>query len=158
MHRYLIAAALVALALPALASAKGPVSAFISGPGLDGMLSIKGDGEAPGTALGRLASASGFFPQMFGQSPDPTLATRPAGTLGVRYTVVYVVPGPDGSRSRVVQFIYPFAKPVVLTYMKPGQRFWGGEKAHGGWYRASAALKKTLIRAGLPARAPSLAA
>ena len=150
MRRYLIAAALIALALPALAVAKGPASASISGPGLDRALAVTGDGEAPGTALGTLASAGGFFPQMFGQSPDPTLAARPRGTLGVRYKVVYVVPGPNDIRSRVVQYIYPYATPVPLTYMKPGQRFWDGENAHGGWYRASAGLKRMLIRAGLP--------
>jgi hypothetical protein len=155
MRRYVIAAALVALALPAVAAAKGPVSASISGPALERTLAITGDGEGPGTALGTLADASGYFAQMFGQSPDPTLATRPSGRLGLRYTVVYVVPGPNNMRSRVVQYIYPYAKPVALTYMKPGQRFWDSERAHGGWYRASAGLKKVLVRAGLPARAPA---
>jgi hypothetical protein len=156
MRRYLIAAALVVgLALPALAGAKGPVSAFISGPGLDRALAIRGEGEGPGTSLGTLATASGFFAQMFGQSPDPTLASRPSGTLGPRYRAVYIVPGPNDIRSRVVQYIYPYAKPVALTYLKPGQRFWDGRKAHGGWYRASAVLKRVLVRAGLPAKATS---
>jgi len=156
MRRYLIAAALVALALPAVAAAKGPVSASMSGPGLEGgTLEFRGDGEGPGTALGTLASSGGFFAQMFGQSPDPTLATRPTGTLGVRYTVVYVVPGPNGVRSRVVQSVYPYAKPVPLTFIKPGQRFWGTERAHGGWFRASPGFKKMLVRVGLPARAPA---
>jgi hypothetical protein len=153
MRRYVIAAALVALVLPAVAAAKGPVSASISGPALERSLTIRGDGEGPGTALGTLANASGFFAQMFGQSPDPTLATRPGGTLGPRYRVVYVVPGPNDIQSRVVQYVYPYAKPVALTYMKPGQRFWDSESAHGGWYRASTGLKKMLVRAGLPAKA-----
>jgi hypothetical protein len=48
--------------------------------------------------------------------------------------------------------VYPYAKPAPLTYMKPGQRFWNTEQAHGGWFRATAALKKVLVRAGLPAR------
>ncbi|SRR6266568_2317947 len=155
MRRYVIAATLVALALPALAAAKGPVSASISGPGLEHALAIKGDGEGPGTSLGALATASGFVAQMFGQSPDPTLASRPSGTLGSRYTTVYVVPGPNDIQSRVVQYLYPYAKPLALTYLKPGQRFWNGRKAHGGWYRASPALKRVLVRVGLPAKAPS---
>ena len=155
MRRYFIAAALVALALPAVAAAKGPVSASISGPALERSLAIRGDGEGPGTALGTLADASGYFAQMFGQSPDPTLASRPSGRLGLRYTVVYVVPGPNNIRSRVVQYIYPYAKPVALTYMKPGQTFWDGKRTHGGWYRASSGLKRMLIRAGLPAKAPA---
>ena len=153
MRRYFIAAALVALVLPAAAVAKGPVSASISGPALERSLTIRGDGEGPGTALGALADASGFFAQMFGQSPDPTLATRPGGTLGPRYRVVYVVPGPNNIQSRVVQYLYPYAKPVALTYMKPGQAFWDSESAHGGWYRASTGLKKMLVRAGLPVKA-----
>jgi hypothetical protein len=154
MRRYLIAAALVALALPALASAKGPASAAISGPGLERALAIAGDGEGPG-ALGTLTNASGYFAQMFVQTPDPTIARRPAGPLGLRYTVVYVVPGPNSIQSRVVQYVYPYAKPTPLTYMKPGQRFWDGQQVHGGWYRAKLALKRALVRAGLPATPPS---
>jgi hypothetical protein len=154
MRRYVVAAAVVALVLPAVAAAKGPVSVTISGPGLDRSLAIAGDGEGPGTALGTLAAASGYFPQMFGQSPDPTLASRPKATLGPRYRAVYLVPGPNDVQSRVVQLIYPYAKPVALTFMKPGQRFWEGRRAHGGWYRASARLKAVLVRAGLPATRP----
>jgi hypothetical protein len=155
MRIYLVAAALVALLLPALASAKGPASASISGPGLSRALAVRGDGETPGTALGTIATASGFYAQMFGQTPDPTLKTRPVGTLGPRYTAVYLVPGPNDIQSRVVQHVYPYAKPVALTYLKPGQPFWGDQKAHGGWYRAAPALKRTLVRMGLPARAPA---
>jgi hypothetical protein len=154
MRWYLIAAALLGLALPAVGLAKGAESASISGPGLSHALVITGNGEGPGTALGTLSDASGFFAQMFGQAPDPTLSSRPSGRLGLRYTAVYVVPGPNDRRSRVVQFIYPFAKPVALTYLKPGQRFWNGKKAHGGWYRAGPALKRVLVRAGLPAAPP----
>jgi hypothetical protein len=155
MRKYLVAAALVALALPTLAAAKGPVSASISGPGLDGPLVVGGNGETPGTALGTLANASGFFPQMFGQTPDPTLASRPSRALGLRYKVVYIVPGPNDTQSRVVQLVYPYAKPVAVTYMKPGQPFWDVERTHGGWYRARSGLKRMLIRAGLPATASS---
>ena len=39
--------------------------------------------------------------------------------------MVYVVPGPNNTESRVTQFVYPYAKPVALTYMRPGQVFWG---------------------------------
>jgi hypothetical protein len=156
MRRYLAAAALVALVLPALAVAKGPASASISGPGLDRSLAVRGDGETPGNPLGTLAMAGGFFAQMFGQTPDPTLKLRPAGKLGPRYTVVYVVPGPNNIQSRVVQYVYPYAKPVPVTYLKPGQAFWGTKKAHGGWFRAAPALKRTLVRMGLPATAPTI--
>jgi hypothetical protein len=156
MRTYVIGALIVvALALPALALAKGPSSASISGPGLNGPIAIRGDGEMAGNRLGTLANASGFFAQMFGQTPDPTLASRPAGTLGPRYTAVYVVPGPNDIQSRVVQRIYPYAKPVALTFLKPGQTFGLGGRAHGGWFRAAPALKRMLVRAGLPPRPPS---
>jgi len=154
MRRYLVAATLVALVVPALAVAKGPASASISGPGLERALAIEGDGEGPG-ALGSLATASGFFAQMYVQTPDPTVARRPATRLGPRYVVVYLVPGPNDIQSHVVQYVYPYAKPTPVTYMKPGQRFWGARQAHGGWYRAGPALKRVLVRAGLPATAPS---
>jgi hypothetical protein len=153
MKRYLVVAAALAaaLVLPAVASAKGPASATITGPGLDRQLAIRGQGEGgSGTPLGSLVDLGGFFAQMYGQTPDPTLVTRPAGTLGPRYKVVYVVPGPNAIQSRVVQFAYPFAKPAPLTYMKPGQAFWGTKQTHGGWFTAPADLKNVLVRAGVP--------
>lgn len=156
MRRYLVAAAtlVVAVMLPSLAAAKGPASASISGPGLDGPLAIGGDGEGPGTPLGTLVDASGFFPQMYGQSPTPTLRRQPKGTRGPRYGVVYVVPGPNGISSRVVQQVYPYAEPTPLSYMRRGQSFWGSRKTLGGWFRASGDLKTLLVRVGLPATAP----
>jgi len=156
MRRCLVVAAVAAaaLVLSAAAAAKGPTGALLSGPGLEGAVQITGQGEGgAGTPLGTLVDSGGFFAQVFGQAPDPTMRTRPSGTLGPRYKVVYLVPGPNSVRSRLVQLVYPYAKPGPLTYMKPGQQFWNGRKAHGGWYAASAALRRMLIRAGLPARA-----
>jgi hypothetical protein len=154
--RFLLVATLVAaLALPSVAAAKGPASATVSGPGLDRALPIAGQGElGSGTPLGSLVDAGGFFAQMYGQAPDPTRASRPEGTLGRRYEVVYVVPGPDRISSRTVQSVYPYAKPTPLTYMRAGQSFWGSQKTHGGWFQASPALKRTLVAAGLPATEP----
>jgi hypothetical protein len=155
MRRNLVAAAALlaaALALPGLASAKGPSSAWLSGPGLEGTLAIQGQGEmGPGTPLGSLVDYGGYFAQMFGQTPDPTLRARPKSVLGPRYRVVYAVPGPNKVQSRVVQFVYPYAKPVPLTYMRPGELFWNTERAHGGWFRASSGLRRALVRVGLPA-------
>jgi hypothetical protein len=155
MRIYLAAAVLIALALPVVAAAKGPSGASVSGPGLDRALTVRGDGEGPGTALGTLATASGFFPQMFGQTPDPTLRVRPKSTLGPKYRVVYTVPGPNGIESRVVQLVYPYAKPVALSYMRPAQPFWESDRTHGGWFRASLTLKRMLVRAGLPSQPAS---
>ncbi len=154
MRRFVVAAAILALVLPAVAQAKGPTSASISGPVLARSLSLNGDGEATGNPLGRLVMTSGFFAQIFGQTPDPTLTARPAGTLGPRYKAVYVVPGPNSIESRLVQWIYPYAKPGPLTYVRPGQMFWDNKRAHGGWIRATG-LQRILVRMGLPAVAAS---
>jgi hypothetical protein len=156
MRRYLIAAtAIVALALPTVAVAKGPSSASISGPAPARTLSVTGNGESLGNALGTLANVSGYFAQMFGQTPDPTYRTQPRGMLGPRYKVVYVVPGPNNIQSRVVQLVYPYAKPVALTYMRPGQVFWGSRATHGGWFRGTAGLRRLLVQIGLPATMPA---
>src|SRR5581483_8207101 len=97
MNKLVVLTALAALALPAIAAAKGPGGATITGPGLDQPLSIKGDGEmGQGTSLGTLTFAGGFFAQMYPQTPDPRLRSRPKGPFGPRYTVVYTVPGGEG--------------------------------------------------------------
>jgi hypothetical protein len=155
MKRYALIAAALSLALPGAALAKGASSATVSGPGLNGATAIPGTGEGDdSTPLGALASYGGYFPQMFGQSPDPTARTRPKGDLGPRYIVRYTVPGPGGN-SFVTQDVYPYAKPLPVTYMKPGQPFWDGQLTSGGWVVADARVKDALVQAGLPASAPS---
>jgi len=155
MRRVVFAAALAAaLALPAIAAAKGPESASIAGPGMTQLVSVRGDGEpGSGAALGRLVDLGGFMSQVYGQYPDPTSAKRPRTTLGPRYTITYALPGPSNVTSRIVQFVYPYAKGGPLTYMKAGQRFWNGRAAHGGWYRSTSALKALLVKSGIPATA-----
>jgi hypothetical protein len=156
MRRYLIGVAAVAaaLSLPAAAAAKGPSSASITGPGLDRRLAVAGEGEmGPGTPLGSLVSLGGFMAQIYGQTPTATVKTQPkSSVLGPRYRIVYVLPGPNATRSRIVQLFYPYAKPVPLTYMKPGQTYWGTRKTLGGWFRSSTALTRALVQAGLPTR------
>lgn len=150
----LLATAAAALALPSVAAAKGPSAATISGPGLTAPLTIQGNGEGDSsTDLGLLVSEAGFFPQAFGQSPDPLLRSRPRGQLGPRYTVTYTVPGP--SADTLVQNLYPYAADGPASYMRPGQRFWD-QTTHGGWYRGTAALRTMLVRAGLPKTAPAI--
>ena len=148
-------AGLAALAAATSAAAKGPVAASLSaGPGLGHSLPVKGDGEGgPGTPLGSLVQYGAYFPEVFGQFPDPTTRTRPTGDLGPRYRVVYRVPGPNGN-STIVQDVYPYAKPFPVTHMRAGQLFWDGQRTHGGWFVSTAALKATLVQAGLPASPP----
>jgi hypothetical protein len=140
-----------ALALPAAALAKGPDHASISGPGISGSIRVDGDGEegGTGTPLGALVAYGGYPSQVFGHHPaDPTTRARPAGHLGPRYEIVYSVPTPTGRRS-IDADLYPYATPRPVTYMKPGQPFFGAMQTYGGWYVGKPGLKQMLSGAGL---------
>jgi hypothetical protein len=156
MRRSLLLVSIAAgagLVLAIGALAKGPSAARIEGPGIR-TLTVSGSGEDGGVSLlGQLTERSGFFPAVFGQTPDPMLRTRPRGNLGPRYTVTWSVPGGSSGTSRIRQALYPYAKPRPLTYMKPDQLFWDGQRTHGGWFLAGPSLKRTLAAVGLPARA-----
>jgi hypothetical protein len=153
MLRRLVLVTAAALMLPAAAFAKGPVEATIAGPGLDGTVTVGGNGEDGGvSALGRMVENAGFFPLAFSMEPDPTTAQPPQGDLGPRYTVVYSVPGPEGT-SRVTAELYPYADPPVV-HMAPGQPLFEGRTTHGGWILAADGLKPALEALGLPETAP----
>lgn len=154
MQRILLLFAVGALALPTTAMAKGPSGASIDGPGTGGGITFTGDGESGGTPLGTLTEQAGFFPAMFGQTPDPMQKDRPKGDLGPKYTITWTVPGPSGQTDRLHQDVYPYATPPV-TYMQPGLEFFGDMKTHGGWFRSEEGLKQTLVSAGLPKTPPS---
>jgi hypothetical protein len=142
------------LLLASTANAKGPVAATIDGPGTGGGISVGGSGEpGSGAPLGNLSDQAGLFPAAFGQTPDPMLAGRPKGDLGPRYTIRYRLPSPNGGESTIRQDLYPYAQGSPVTYTAPGQLFFGTERTRGGWYRAAAALKDTLVNVGLPAQA-----
>jgi hypothetical protein len=145
-----------ALVVASTAFAKGATQATIKGPGLKkGGLVLKSDsGGDPtsGSRLGQLATASGFFPAVFNQQPDPMLRERPKGNLGPKYTAEYVMPGPDGGTSTIRQDLYPYAKPYALSYTKPGQPFFGSERTHGGWFQATSAVRTVL---DLPPQTPT---
>lgn len=152
MRRTILALAAAALALPAVAAAKGPAQASISGPGLEKAIVLEGNGESGGNPLGDLVMQTGFFPAAFRQSPDPMSQTRPMGNLSRKYTITWVLPGPTNQTDRLRQDLYPYANGGPVTYMRPGQPFFGTERTRGGWYRAGVQLKHTLIEVGLPAK------
>ena len=148
------AAAVLAALVATSALAKGASEATVTGPGLGSGISLTGEGQAGGGRLMQLAEDAGFFPAVFATSPNPMLSTRPAGELGHRYTITYEMPGPTGGPAELRQDIYPFAKPSPVTYLQPGQRYFGTEKTVGGWYVASTALKDDLVAVGLPESPP----
>ncbi|MFL5970319.1 MAG: hypothetical protein ACJ74L_12040 [Gaiellaceae bacterium] len=144
--------AATALVLTGAAAAKGPSEAKIAGPGLAAPLTIGGVGEGDtSTPLGLLVAETGFFPEVFGQSPSPLLRAKP-GDLGPRYVVTYTVPGP--STDMLEQELYPYADDGPTSYMRAGQKFWGNQRTLGGWYRGASQLTEMLVRAGLPSAAP----
>ena len=51
--------------------------------------------------------------------------SRPAGALGPRYTITWIMPGPNNTKGAVEQNVYPYAKPSPVTYTQPGQFVWG---------------------------------
>jgi hypothetical protein len=154
MKRVLLAFTIAALVLPAAALAKGPSAASVDGPGAGGGgISFGGNGGTPGgDALGALAEQSGLYPAVFAQEPDPMLSTRPKGDLGPKYTITWTVPGPNNEIWKLHQDVYPYATPAPVTYMEPGQAVYA-DKTRGGWFQADAALKQTLVDAGLPSSA-----
>lgn len=143
--------ALVVLAIPGVAFAKGPSQARLEGPGLAGPVTVRGEGE-PGSRgnLAELAALTGLFPAMFAETPNPMSATRPAGALGPRYVVTYVVPSGTG-QDEIRQDVYPYAETGPLTYTRPGQRFFGDQATLGGWFRSPAQLVTALVSLGVPA-------
>jgi hypothetical protein len=144
---------LAALVLAATAQGKGPSSATIDGPGADGGISIGGNGEpGSGAPLGSFAEHTGFFAATFQKSLTPS---RPKGDLGPRYTITYVVPGPNGEEDTIRQDLYPYAAGGPVTYTAAGQSYFRTEGTQGGWHRASVGFKNMLVNAGLPATAPS---
>jgi hypothetical protein len=150
----LVAALGAALLLPALATAKGPDLASISGPGLGHTVTIGGDGEGGESPLGILVTQGGFFAQMYGATGPGTLRARPKLSLGPRYQVTYRVPGGDAGASTVQQDLYPYAARGPVSFMSRGQMFWGTQRTTGGWFRGTQALKQVLVQVGLPATAP----
>jgi hypothetical protein len=150
MRRSLLLACIaLALTLPATASAKGASEATIDGPGIDALTLGKGEEN-----LMYLAESAGLFPALFGQSPDPMLSGRPSGKLGARYTITWIMPGPE-TVHRIRQDVYPYAAGGPVTYMRSGQRIFH-DRSRGGWFRASIGLRDQLVDAGLPARAPKV--
>jgi len=157
MKRILVLLAIAGLAIPTAASAKGPASASIDGPGLGAGVNVPGAGENVGTPLGDFTHYAGFFPAVYGGEPqDPMSKDRPKGDLGPRYTVTYSLPMGEET-VEIRQDMYPYANPPV-TYTEPGQKVYEGRVTPGGWYtKGIPALRVRLIEAGLlPSTPPTV--
>jgi hypothetical protein len=136
--------ALIALALPATAAAKGPSKALIVGQGTT--IRISG-AEGSAKPFWRFVEAAGFFEAAWG--PSRLSQTPLQGDLGPRYTITWAVP----SSSELRQDIYPYAKPYPVTYMPQKQRIYDS-LVKGGWFAGGARLEKALLRIGVPSQPP----
>jgi hypothetical protein len=150
--------ALVAVLSPTAALAKGPESASIEGPGIDGSIDVGGEpgGGEPGSGatLGRLAEHAGLFTVGFGDNVSRLTERQPDGDLGPEFKLDWTVPNPEGTTDIIVQRLYPYADAGALTYTEAGQPYMG-MKTFGGWYVGGSALGDTLTDAGMSEQPPA---
>jgi hypothetical protein len=135
---------LVAMALPAQAKVAG--TAYIDGPGLPGGgISVDGSDGAGWPVLSGLLDG-GLVEE-----------SAPAGPLGPRYEVTYVIAEPPGQPD-VIQHLYPFAEGGPVVYTPGGQEWFGGTAgtAPAGWFAAGQELMELLTDEGLPITAPAI--
>jgi hypothetical protein len=154
-----LALAVLLLAIPAAAQAKGATSATISGGGPGGLpggpITLRGDGEpGSGTDLANLAEAAGLFALAFEAGPGVVLPEAPTGRLGPRYTITWSMPDPDGGpNDKVREHLYPYAAGGPVTFMPADQPIMETTTT-AGWFKAPDTLRQQLIALGLPNRPP----
>jgi hypothetical protein len=150
-----LALAVLLLAVPTAAQAKGATGASINGGGPGGPITLRGDGE-PGssTDLGMLAQGTGLYMVVFGGGPGAVLKAAPTDRLGPRYTITWTFPDPAGGTDRKVrQHVWPYAAGGPVTFTPAGQPVLDTTTA-GGWYQGFDGLRVQLVELGLPNRQP----
>jgi hypothetical protein len=130
------------------ALAKGPESATLAGPGIEGPTELNQNNPA----VGQLMQQSGIW-----NGPGVPLSSAPTGNLGPVYTLTWVNSGPPDApvaERTIRQFIYPQAEngPVIHTPVQDGLEGWGPDVV--GWFEASDGLIHALLTLGIPAPAP----
>jgi hypothetical protein len=146
----LVVALAVVLFWPAAAQAKAPGKAVLTGPGLDGPLTVSSDGMevwGPADPVRKLCDATGFCATNGlsgdGAITDP-VSDPPAGALGPEYVVDF-----DGWGLAAV---YPFAEGGPWTKVS------GQLVGQAGWVRAEANVVPLLRDLGVPLDPPAPAA
>jgi hypothetical protein len=154
-----LALAVLLVAVPTAAQAKGATGATIDGGGPGGLpggpISLGGDGE-PGTStdLGMLAQGTGLDAVVFGGDPGAVLKAAPTERLGPRYAITWTFPDPAGGKDRKVrQRVWPYAAGGPVTFTPAGQPVLDTTTA-GGWYQGFDGLRAQLVELGLPNRQP----
>jgi hypothetical protein len=154
-----LALAVLLLAVPTAAQAKGATAATIDGGGPGGLqggpITLRGDGE-PGssTDLGMLAQGTGLYAAVFDPTSGGVVKAAPTDRLGPRYTITWTFPDPAGGKDRKVrQRIWPYAAGGPVSFTPPGQPVLDTTTI-GGWYQGFDGLRAQLIELGLPDRKP----
>jgi hypothetical protein len=154
-----LALAVLLVAVPTAAQAKGATGATIDGGGPGGLpggpITLGGDGE-PGTStdLGMLAQGTGLYTAVFGGDPGAVLKAAPTERLGPRYAITWTFPDPAGGKDRKVrQRVWPYAAGGPVTFTPAGQPVLDTTTA-GGWYQGFGGLRAQLVELGLPNRQP----
>jgi hypothetical protein len=151
--------AVLLLAVPTAAQAKGATGATIDGGGPGGLpggpITLGGDGE-PGssTDLGMLAQGTGLYATVFGGDPGAVLGAAPTDRLGPAYTITWRFPDPAGGKDRKLrQRVWPYAAGGPVSFTPAGQAVLDTTSI-GGWYQGFDGLRAQLIELGLPNRKP----
>src|SRR5215218_107058 len=120
-----LALAVLLLAVPTAAQAKGATAATIDGGGPGGLpggpITLRGGGE-PGsrTDLGMLAQGTGLYATVFDTDPGAVLKAAPTDRLGPRYTITWRFPDPAGGKDRKLrQRVWPYAAGGPVSF--PGR-------------------------------------
>jgi hypothetical protein len=154
-----LALAVLLLAVPTAAQAKGATAATIDGGGPGGLpggpITLRGGGE-PGsrTDLGMLAQGTGLYATVFDTDPGAVLKAAPTDRLGPRYTITWRFPDPAGGKDRTLrQRVWPYAAGGPVSFTPAGQAVLDTTSS-GGWYQGFDGLRAQLIELGLPNRKP----
>lgn len=150
----LIAATLVLTLMIAIpAAAKGPVSAELSGPGLNEPLDLMGTASDEQITL--LMEQTGLW---YGTGDLPTPISPPTADLGPAHTLTWVNFGPPGApvaERTIVQELYlqAIGGPIIHTPMQKSLGEWGQKVI--GWFEAPAGFFDTLSGLGVEVRVQS---
>ena len=139
----------LAVAVPGIASAKGPTDARVDGPELAEPIAMTWD-EGDDLRLTALIDASGFW-----KLAEPAAKSGPAGDLGSRYVITFSVYSDDGTTTQVALHAYPFAQPDPWVYVPAGQNAFPMGALPEGWRPAIDALTTWFVGAGVSRVVPA---
>ncbi len=141
---------MILLWLSAVAIAKGPESAILTGPGLEEPIDLMTETTST-EDLVRLMEQSGMW---YASGDLPTRLEEPPQELGTAYTLTWVNLGPPNKsveERTIYQYIYldDEDRLIIHTPAQTGLEGWGSGVI--GWFVASGDMRYTLEDLGMPA-------